>query len=61
MTSIQYDDLEIGKQLGKGGNATVFKGHWKSQNMDVAIKNVITDPKDIHNEVSQLPQRFYHL
>ena len=57
MTSIEYGDLDSGERLEAGGTATVFKAYWKSRNMDVAIKNVVTNPEDIRKEVSQCSAR----
>ena len=38
MVSINFDDLELGEQLGEGGFARVYRGRWKSRDMTVAIK-----------------------
>ena len=35
---IEISDLEFGDQLREGGTGTVYKGHWKSRGLDVAIK-----------------------
>ena len=35
---INYSDLEFGEKIGGGSFGTVFKGHWKSKGLDVAIK-----------------------
>ena len=37
---ISFSDLEIGEQLGEGASGVVYRGHWKSRDMDVAIKRV---------------------
>ena len=37
---ISFSDLEIGEQLGEGGSGVVYRGHWKSRDLDVAIKRV---------------------
>ena len=37
---INYSDLEFGAELGEGGFSTVYKGHWLSRDMDVAIKRL---------------------
>ena len=37
---INYSDLEFGDVVGEGGFSTVYKGHWHSRNMDVAIKRL---------------------
>ena len=40
MPEISFSDLEIGEQLGEGASGDVYRGHWKSRDMDVAIKRV---------------------
>ena len=37
---INYSDLEFGDAVGEGGFSIVYKGHWQSRNMDVAIKRM---------------------
>ena len=37
---ISFSDLEFGEQLGEGAFGVVYRGHWKSRDMDVAIKRV---------------------
>ena len=37
---ISFSDLEIGDELGEGASGVVYRGHWKSRDMDVAIKRV---------------------
>ena len=37
---ISFSDLEIGEQLGEGASGVVYRGHWKSRDLDVAIKRV---------------------
>ena len=37
---ISFSDLEIGDELGEGAFGVVYRGHWKSRDMDVAIKRV---------------------
>ena len=37
---ISFTDLEFGEQLGEGAVGVVYRGHWKSRDMDVAIKRV---------------------
>ena len=37
---ISFSDLEIGEKLGEGASGVVYRGHWKSRDMDVAIKRV---------------------
>ena len=53
VTEIELDDLEFGECLGDGTTAVVFKGCWKSQKKDVAIKKFTTDdPEYMRQEVS---------
>ena len=40
VTKISFSDIEIGEQLGEGASGVVYRGHWKSREMDVAIKRV---------------------
>ena len=35
---IEISDLEFGDQIREGGTGIVYKGHWKSRGLDVAIK-----------------------
>ena len=37
---ISFSDLEFGEQLGEGASSVVYRGHWKSRDVDVAIKRV---------------------
>ena len=37
---ISFSDLTIGEQLGEGASGVVYRGHWKSRDVDVAIKRV---------------------
>ena len=37
---ISFSDLEFGDELGEGASGVVYRGHWKSRDMDVAIKRV---------------------
>ena len=37
---INFSDLEFGEQLGEGASGVIYRGHWKSRDMDVAIKRV---------------------
>ena len=65
VTKIEMNELQISeKTLGKGGFGVVKKGKWKSRNVDVAIKQVLTglteevSPslfKRIHPAVCHLP------
>lgn len=41
-TKIEMNELIFGKTLGEGGFGVVKKGKWKSRNVDVAIKQVLT-------------------
>ena len=41
VTEIGYSDLAFGVQLGHGASGVVYRGHWKSRDMDVAIKRVL--------------------
>ena len=52
MPRIELSDLSIGERLGVGATASVYKGYLKSQYLDVAVKNVVTDPRDLYKEVS---------
>ena len=40
MPEICYSDLEFKDQLGEGAFGVVYRGHWMSRDMDVAIKRV---------------------
>ena len=37
---ISFSDLEFGDELGEGAFGVVYRGHWKSRDLDVAIKRV---------------------
>ena len=47
LPEISFSDLEFGDQVGEGAFGIVYKGHWKSRDMGVAIKRV---PGRINNE-----------
>ena len=38
----KLDDLELGEKLGGGATANVYKGRWKSQSKNVAVKKVLS-------------------
>ena len=40
MPEISFSDLDFGEQLGEGASGVVYRGHWKSRDMNVAIKRV---------------------
>ena len=42
VVKISFSDLNFGEKVGSGGFGTVFKGHWKSKGLDVAIKRLQT-------------------
>ena len=44
MTEIALSDVEIGDELGSGGQAEVYRGRWKTQ--DVAVKIVTGKIRD---------------
>ena len=61
---ISFSDLEFGDQLGEGAFAAVYRGHWKSGDMDVAIKRVpgkINKTEVEHYTLPSMPlySRFY--
>ena len=37
---ISFTDLVFGDQVGEGAFGVVYKGHWKSRDINVAIKRV---------------------
>lgn len=57
-TKIEMNELQISeKTLGEGGFGVVKKGKWKSRNVDVAIKQVLTRLTD---EVSPSLFKCFH-
>lgn len=43
-----YDDLEFFEKLGDGSFGSVYRGRWKSQDKEVAIKKILTLGEEVH-------------
>ena len=39
---LAYDDFEFFEKLGDGSFGSVYRGRWKSQDKEVAIKKILT-------------------
>ena len=45
---LSYDDLEFFEKLGDGSFGSVYRGRWKSQDKEVAIKKILTLGEEVH-------------
>ena len=50
---IDPDDIELVEPIGSGSYGSVYRGKWKSKNMNVAIKKLLTMEKEA-NILAQL-------
>lgn len=59
-TILEFADLEFIEPVGSGGSGHVWKGHWKSRDMTVAIKKVIDLPeREVRKSLAHLRSNAY--
>ncbi len=55
--SIDWDEIELGDQIARGGYGTVYKAHWRTNEVAVKILNVAIEdlsPKEVDDVKREL-------